>query len=378
MKRPRGTGSVFQFAGTGNYWIKYHRNGTPVRENSHSTKVKDAEKLLRQRMGEVGAGTWTPPTIARTMMVELYQDLEREYRINGRKSIGDLEARWRLHLQPFFGALRATQVTSDTISRYVDARQQAGAENATCNRETAILKRMFSLARRATPAKVANVPYIQMLKESNTRTGFLESQQHDCLAAECAKVGLWLRAMFEVGYVYGWRHEEVLSLRVRQVNIIDGVIRLEPNTTKNDDGREVTLTAPLRELLRACCHGKRPDDRLFTRENGKPVGDFRASWANVTKAAGCEGLLFHDLRRTAARNLRRAGVAEGVIMKIGGWRTRSVFERYAIVDQTDIAAGISKLEIQQQHDNEFGQKLGRNQAEMKDSRTAPQLEFLPN
>jgi len=56
------------------------------------------------------------------------------------------------------------------------------------------------------------------------------------------------------------------------------------------------------------------------------------------------GLLFHDLRRTAARNLRRAGIAEGVIMKIGGWRTRSVFERYTIVSQTDIADALKKLE----------------------------------
>ena len=72
--------------------------------------------------------------------------------------------------------------------------------------------------------------------------------------------------------------------------------------------------------------------------------DFRETWANACKAAGVPGLLFHDLRRTAARNLRRAGIAEGVIMKIGGWRTRSVFERYAIVSQTDIAEALKKLE----------------------------------
>jgi integrase len=56
------------------------------------------------------------------------------------------------------------------------------------------------------------------------------------------------------------------------------------------------------------------------------------------------GLLFHDLRRTAARNLRRAGIAEGVIMKIGGWRTRSVFERYAIVSQMDIQEAMQEWE----------------------------------
>ena len=67
---------------------------------------------------------------------------------------------------------------------------------------------------------------------------------------------------------------------------------------------------------------------MFTREDGKPVRDFRGSWAKACDAAKVPGLLFHDLRRTAARNLRRAGVAEGVIMKIGGWKTRSVFERY--------------------------------------------------
>ena len=55
--------------------------------------------------------------------------------------------------------------------------------------------------------------------------------------------------------------------------------------------------------------------------------------------------MFHDLRRTAARNLRKAGVAEGVIMKIGGWRSRSVFEGYAIVSQSDIAEAIGRLEI---------------------------------
>jgi len=296
---------------------------------------------------------------------ELSEDLIREYRINGRKSIDDLKARWTLHLNPFFGVLRAVEVTSQLVARYIDSRQHEGAENATINRELAALKRMFNLARQSTPPKVTAVPYIAMLREDNIRTGFLESTQHDTLAAATGKIGLWLRAMFEVGYTYGWRHEELLALRVRQVNLLAGTIRLEPGTTKNDQGREVSMTLPVRSLLTLCVHGKSPDDYVFTREDGKPLHDFRGAWASACKDAKVPSLLFHDLRRTAARNLRRAGVAEGVIMKIGGWKTRSVFERYAIVSQSDIRDAMAKLQEGQKRDNaeaaqeQVGQSLGR-------------------
>jgi hypothetical protein len=85
---------------------------------------------------------------------------------------------------------------------------------------------------------------------------------------------------------------------------------------------EVTMTDAVYTLLAECIHSKAPDQYVFTRPCGNPVRDFRDTWANACKHANVAGLLFHDLRRTAARNLRRAGIAEGVIMKIGGWRTR--------------------------------------------------------
>jgi len=364
-------------------WIKYHRNGKPVRESAHTTKVKEAEKLLRQRLAAISTGTYVGPRLEKTRITELADDLVREYRINGRKSLDDLEARWKLHLEPFFGAMRAIDVTSQLVARYIDARQQEGAENATINRELAALKRMFNLARQSTPPKVQSVPYIAMLRENNIRTGFLESKQHDNLAAETGKIGLWLRAMFETGYTYGWRHEELLALQVRQVNLVSGTIRLEPGTTKNLEGREVTMTLPVRTLLAQCVHGKSADDHAFTREGGTPVRDFRGAWASACNAAKVPGLLFHDLRRTAARNLRRAGVAEGVIMKIGGWKTRSVFERYAIVSQSDIREAMTKLEAGQQQDNaeaalehnaaqkQIGQALGKIETMNTDSHHQP-------
>ena len=78
----------------------------------------------------------------------------------------------------------------------------------------------------------------------------------------------------------------------------------------------------------------RQSEYLFAR-GLKPIKDFRESWTLACGRAGVPGLMFHDLRRTAVRNLRRAGVAESVIMKITGHRTRAVFERYNITDQSD-------------------------------------------
>jgi len=104
------------------------------------------------------------------------------------------------------------------------------------------------------------------------------------------------------------------------------------------------MTDSVFTLLTACVSGKSAEEYVFTRPDGKRVRDFRRTWAKACTKAGMPGLLFHDLRRTAARNLRRAGVPETVIMKIGGWRTRSVFERYAIVSRTDIADAMLRLQ----------------------------------
>jgi Phage integrase family len=97
-------------------------------------------------------------------------------------------------------------------------------------------------------------------------------------------------------------------------------------------------------------------DYLFTRENGKQVKDFRGSWEKVCNEASLSGLHFHDLRRTAARNMRRGHVSEKVAMEVGGWKTTSVFHRYAIVDNQDVADAMNLLEKSQ---DEQRQRLER-------------------
>jgi len=372
MSRPRGTGSIYLQKGSSVWWIKYYRNGKPYRETTHTKDESKARGFLKRRLAEIITGSFCGPRAERIRVDELAQDFLRDYRINGRKSLPDAEARWRLHLEPFFGNLRAVEVSSDLVARYVDSRQQQGAENATINRELACLKRMYHLAQRMTPPKVYRMPVFPKLREDNIRKGFLEDSAYSKLANDCPE--LWFRTLLELARTYGWRKGELLRMRVKEVDLLARTLRLEPGTTKNRDGREVTMTELVYLLLSRCVAGKRPDDFVLTREDGTPVRDFRKTWWNSCVRAGIgrmiccrcsqpvsgkkceacdlddlkyEGLIFHDLRRTAARNLRRAGVAEGVIQKIGGWRTRSVFERYAIVTQTDIADAMNKLQSRQ-------------------------------
>jgi integrase len=357
MSRPKGTGCVYQRGDV--WWLKYSRYGRSYRESTHTSDKRKAEKMLKIRLAEITSGTFVGPQAERVRIEELAEDFLREYRINGRKSIDDVDARWKLHLKPFFGVMRAIDVTSEFIARYVDSRQRQNAKNATINRELAALKRMYHLGMRATPAKVLRIPAFPHLMENNIRKGFLEDGQYHKIVAQCPE--LWFRSIVECGRTYGWRISELLNMQAGQIDLAQKVIRLEPGTTKNREGREVVMTDAIFKLLSACVHDKSTDNYVFTRANGKRVRDFRRTWANACEAAGVPGLLFHDLRRTAARNLRRAGVPETVIMKIGGWRTRSVFERYAIVSRNDIADAMLLLQNSEKvNDPQIGHIIGHS------------------
>jgi integrase len=287
------------------------------------------------------------------LVSEMAEALVQDYRINRRKSLQGLIGRIDRHLGPALGALAHNEIAEE-IECYISERQEEGAPNATINRETSALRRMFRLAvnRRQIPA--SDVPYIPHLKETNVRTGFLRDQLYDALARETGKIGLWLRTLFELGVTYGMRKGELLGLRVRQINLEEQLITLNPGETKNGQGRNLRMSPKVFELVSEAIRGKAPEDYVFTREKnargyrtrkGGHIVDMREAWGQATKAAGCPNLLFHDLRRTGVRNLIRSGTNEKVAMSISGHKTRAVFDRYNIIDQSDLDAAMDKLEV---------------------------------
>jgi integrase len=240
---------------------------------------------------------------------------------------------------------------------------QAGAAPATIRNELAVLKRMFTLGLRA--GKVAHRPHIPALQVSNARQGFFEAAD---FAAVHQELPDYLRPIAEFCYLTGWRlHSEVLPLTWAQVDFAAGVVRLEPRTTKNDEGRTFPFDAlpALKRLLQTQRDRTKEVERATGRiiphvfhHDGKPIRYLRRAWlsackraATVTHATGVKELVRpellsripHDFRRTAVRNLVRAGVPERVAMQLTGHKTRSVFDRYNIVNERDLRDGVSKL-----------------------------------
>ena len=103
---------------------------------------------------------------------------------------------------------------------------------------------------------------------------------------------------------------------------------------------------------------------------GRPIKSFRKAWANACRRAGLVGMVPHDFRRTAVRNLERAGVPRSVAMKLIGHKTEAMYRRYAIVSPRDLTEGVAKLALLRGSAGEservvlrFGHNDGHNRTE---------------
>ena len=236
------------------------------------------------------------------------------------------------------------------VSGEGDDRKERRFSNGEINRELTTLKRIFNLARQN--GKLTNMPHIPMLKERNVRTGFFEREQMECALGHLPPA---VRPAVQFGYITGWRlPSEVLPLQWRH---IDFEARVRPPGPAHDEERR-RANLPLHRCLTAVPGGQKAEhDRLRAEDvicpwvfhrtgkkvKGKRIVRFTKAWRKVCEKAGCPGRIPHDLRRTAVRNLVRAGIPERVAMQMTGHKTRSVFERYNIVSECDLIEAAKKL-----------------------------------
>jgi integrase len=353
MSRPR-LGSIYQRRkklpdGTvktlPTLWIKYRKNGQVFRESSGSDRQGVAERLLKKRLGDIVSGKFAGLEPERIRMAVLFSDVIEDYAQNGKDSLPDLKGRLKNYLSPFFGHIRAADFSTQHIKRYIAERKAAGAKNATINRELAIVRRAFNLAAKWDPPKVGRVPHIEMLEEHNLRTGFLEYEQYRNLRNELPP---YIRPLFVVAYHVGGRRGELSSIQWSQVDFDANQICLHGTDTKNAEPRTLPIYAEMREWLllskqiRDQQHAGCP--WVFYDEKGRRLYWFYVEWEKACKRAGVPDLLFHDLRRSAVRNMERAGIPRKVAMAISGHKTESIYRRYDIVAHRDLADAAARMD----------------------------------
>jgi len=345
MKRARGLGRIYQRHSV--WWVQYYVRGQLKRESSGSSRRSDAVALLRRRHAEIGQGRYAGPQVERTTLDDLAQMLFDDYAANRRKSVGRAKQSVG-HLQEFFGAdALAIDITTDRITTYQRDRMKT-AKPATVVNELAALKRMFTLGMRA--GKVTQRPYFPTIRVQNARSGFFEDAE---LAAVLAHLPGDVRPLIEFLHITGWRVGEAKSLTWPQVDLRAGVVRLEPGTTKNGEGRvfpfahHPRLDSLIRVQRERTTALQRETGRIipfvFHRHGGKPIRSFHDAWHRACRMAGVPGKLVHDLRRTAVRNLERSGASRSVAMKLVGHKTESIYRRYAIVNEADLAQAVQKV-----------------------------------
>ncbi len=185
------------------------------------------------------------------------------------------------------------------------------------------------------------VKEVKLLHKPNVRRSVLDDAAFGKLltAAEAE-----LKPIILVAYDTGMRLREVLGLRWSQVNLKLGVIKLSAEDTKTEEPRTVFLTSRVQQALEAQPRHIKGDWVFTNPETEEAWKDIRKVFHRACKAVKLTGVWFHDLRRSFVTNARRRGVPESVVMRMSGHRTRSVFERYNIVEEDDLREAVKRIE----------------------------------
>lgn len=363
MKRRRqGSGSLFLNGGT--WWIQFYQAGERVRESSGSKDREQAEKTLKRRLAETGALSARGVAPGTATVGDLAALVFADQALNERKDRRAARNRYEKHVAKRWGKIKADKLTSANVRDYIQQRRFEGAANATINRELEIVRRGYGLGKQEKPPLVWDAPDFPKLPERNVRAGFLEQDEYERLLE---KLPLSLKALFVCAYHVGTRKNELRKTRWEQIDWEAAVIRIPGALTKNGAPRTLPIYGDMMRWLRdqreRCppgnpyvFFGRAREGKRIGGESKYPVSAQLLGWTEACVEAGLEGLLLHDLRRSAVRNMKRAKLHDSVAMAITGHKTRSMYDRYDIVDEDDL--------------EDAGKKLAEYAAQQKKARAA--------
>jgi integrase len=236
------------------------------------------------------------------------------------------------NLDAYFKGYKIRDITVGLLKAYVKHRQEQGADGGTIKREFNILRSAFNVAKKE--GLLQYIPHFPMPKENPPRQGFVEPEEIRAILEHLSEN---LHPLILFLYATGCRSGAAKKVTWEHVDLKAKEIKLPWTITKNGKPLTLPMTAELYKML----------SKPKLHAENEPVFDttnLRKEWDEATATAKKPNILLHDLRRSAVRNLRKAGASESTAMKISGHKTRAIFLRYDIVDNADIHAAMKAVE----------------------------------
>jgi integrase len=308
-------GRVFLRGST--YWLAFSHKGKEYRKSAKTDKKREAEGVLSHYLGQCARNEFHGFEDHRLSysVTEMLQDLIADYEQRGVWDIKNAQYRCG-RISAYFKDKPVENLTERDIDLYIKDRLKAGIKRTTINRYTQLLGQAMKIAHRKKLIK--EIPYIEHFSEKdNVRQGFFE--RHELEAILSFMPAYW-HDVVRFAYCTGWRKVEVLTLQWRDVQ--GDTIRLRPEIAKNKEGRVIVMTGPLEEVAEIIRRRQAARVDLIPwvfHRNGKQLRDYNKSWRKARKLAGLPEKIFHDTRRTAARNLEKAGISRQVSKMIRVW-----------------------------------------------------------
>jgi Phage integrase family len=192
--------------------------------------------------------------------------------------------------------------------------------------------------------RLTAVPVIELLPGENKRDGTVEVGDFNRLLPKFDDPDV--RDLVEFLYAAGWRVTSVERMEKTDVDYARETVKLRDAVSKNKESMLLSFkTFPtMRAILLRRKDKLRPECKFIFHREGRQIKDFQAEWTKATTAAKLTGLSVHDLCRSCAVNLSRAGIEETTASKYMNRKTLAIYKQYRIVHTRDTERAGAALE----------------------------------
>ncbi|MDP2606100.1 MAG: site-specific integrase [Deltaproteobacteria bacterium] len=330
-------GGVYHRGST--WWLRYWWHGEQQRESAETDNKKVALQKLKKRLEDMHNKTWAGPQEDNLTLDDALERIRADYIQKKNCSFKTAEYCFK-YLREGFPFYRVVDITADKIEAYQGKRLDEEAARSTVNRELAYLRHGLRLMHEK--GEISRMPVIKLLGGENVRKGFIDVPTFGRILENIPDADV--RDVVAFLYNSGWRSREAMDLRWADVDIPGKMIRLRAEASKNKEARSLPIVGALADVMERRQAARRLDCVHVFHRQGKAIKSIRRIFTSAVTAVGLPGLIPHDMRRSAIRNFRKAGLSPTEGMKLSGHKTDSVYRRYDIIDEQDLTESMTKVQ----------------------------------